>query len=120
MLITFTKILVFDMKNTTWRHFPKVVLSTLRLFMKYNQEFHPVVVRQVHIVNCTSLLNLVLNILKPMMSAQVASYIHTHLPDSETIFKFIPKDILPEEYGGTGDSIESTRDIWVKYLDSYR
>lgn len=111
---------IFDMSNTSLRQVTKVVLSTVRLFMKYNQEAHPVTVRQVHIVNCNSMLNLVLSIIKPMLKAEVAAYIHTHLPNSDTLFEFIPREVVPEEYGGTAGPIENIRTIWLKYLESYR
>lgn len=111
---------IFDMTNTSWRHLMKVVLSTCRLFMRYNQEAHPVTVRQVHIVNCNGIINAVLSILKPMLKAEVAAYIHTHLPNSETLFNFIPREVLPEEYGGTAGSIESVRSVMMNYVDNYR
>lgn len=111
---------VFDMANTSWRHLTKIVLSTVRLFMKYNQEAHPVTVRQVHIVNCNGILNAVLATIKPMLKAEVAAYIHTHLPDSDTLFEFIPRNVVPVEYGGTAGSIENIRTIWLNYLESYR
>lgn len=111
---------IFDMTNTSWRHLMKVVLSSVRLFMKYNQEAHPVTVRQVHIVNCNGIINTVLSIIKPMLKAEVAAYIHTHLPDSETLYNFIPKNVLPEEYGGTAGPIETIRAVMMRYVDAYR
>jgi uncharacterized protein (DUF2267 family) len=111
---------IFDMSHTSWRHVTKVVLSTMRLFMKYNQEAHPVTVRQVHIVNCNSMLNTVLAVLKPMMKAEVAAYIHTHLPNSETLFDFVPREVIPAEYGGKAGPIEEIRKFTLEYLESYR
>lgn len=111
---------IFDMSNTSWRHVTKIVLSSIRLFMKYNQEAHPVTVRQLHIVNCNSLLNSILAVLKPMMKAEVAAYIHTHLPNSETLFDFVPREVIPEEYGGKAGPIQAMRDYHLKFLESYR
>ncbi|CRL03400.1 CLUMA_CG016526, isoform A [Clunio marinus] len=111
---------IFDMTNITFKHFTKIVLSTLRLFMKYSQEAHPVIVRQVHIVNCSSLINKVMMVIKPFLKAEVAERIQTHLPESETLFKYIPKEILPKEYGGLAGPINNIRNFWMSYLDSFR
>jgi len=111
---------VFDMNNINIRHFTKVVFSTLRLYMQYSQNCHPVRVHQVHIINCSSLLNRVMMLLKPFLKAEVAERIHTHLPNSETLFKYIPKDILPDEYNGSAGSIENLRQYWLEFLGPYR
>ena len=111
---------IFDMTNVTFRHLTKIVLSTMRLFMKYSQESHPVIVQQIHIVNCGSLLNRLMMILKPFLKTEVAERIQTHLPNSNTLFKFIPREVLPKEYGGTSGSIEDIRKVWLEYLDNHR
>lgn len=111
---------IFDMNNVTLRHLTKVVFQTMRLFMKYSQEAHPVVVRQIHVVNCSSLLNRIMLLVKPFLKAEVAERIQTHLPGSKTIFKYVSKEILPKEYGGTAGSIETTRQIWLQNLENHR
>lgn len=111
---------VYDMTNITLRHFTKVVFSTLKLFMKYSQEAHPVVVRQIHIVNCTSLLNRVMMVIKPFLNREVAERIQTHLPGSDTLYKYIPKDILPKEYGGSCGPIDKIKNYWLERLEIHR
>lgn len=111
---------IFDMNNVTLRHLTKVVFRTLGLFMKYSQEAHPVVVKQIHIVNCGSMLNRVMLLVKPFLKAENAEKIQTHLPNSKTLFNYVPKDILPKEYGGTGGSIEATSEIRLQVLENYR
>lgn len=111
---------IFDMTNITLRHFTKIVFSTLRLFMKYSQEAHPVVVQQIHIVNCSSLVNRVMMVIKPFLKAEVAERIQTHLPDSESLFKYVPKEVLPKEYGGHCGSIETVRSYWLENLMNHR
>lgn len=111
---------IFDMTNVTLRHFTKINFQTLRLFMKYSQEAHPVVVRQIHIVNCGSLLNRVMMIIKPFLKTEVAERIQTHLPGANSLFKYISKDVLPKEYGGTAGSVETTRKVWLGHLENQR
>lgn len=111
---------VFDMTNITLRHFTRIVFSTMRLFLKYSQDAHPVHVQQVHIVNCSSLASRVMSIIKPFLNPENADRIQLHLPNSETLFNYIPRDILPKEYGGTAGSMESLRPYWLEYLETHR
>jgi len=111
---------IFDMTNITLRHFTKVVFSTVRLFMKYCQETHPVTIKQIHIVNCNSIINRAMIIVKPFLRADVAERIQTHLPDSDTLYKYVPKEILPKEYGGYCGSIDNIWEYSIGVLDSRR
>lgn len=111
---------IFDMTNITLRHFTKLVLSTLRLFMKYSQETHPVTIKQIHIINCSSIVNRVMTVIKPFVNAEVAERIQTHLPDSDTLYKYVPREILPKEYGGYCGSIDEIRKYWIEVLNNQR
>lgn len=46
--------------------------------------------------------------------------LHFHKPDSDTLYKFIPKDLLPAEYGGKSGEIKEIKSNFVKLFDSYR
>lgn len=55
-------------------------------------------VRQLHVINCNSLLNKALALVKPFLRAEVAERIHFHTPDSDTLYKHVPKEILPKVF----------------------
>lgn len=40
------------------------------------------------------------------MRKEVQNALKFHLPESETLFEYIPKEMVPSEYGGTGVSID--------------
>ncbi|KAG5680464.1 hypothetical protein PVAND_009972 [Polypedilum vanderplanki] len=107
---------IFDMKGLSIWHLFKINFATLKLYFKYVQEAHPVRVQQCHIVNCTPLLSRVMSLVRPLLKPEVAARLQFHSPNSDTIFKFIPRDILPEEYGGTAGSIVDMKEHWFKKL----
>lgn len=107
---------IFDMKGATVWHILKVTLSTLRLYFKYVQEAHPVRVQQIHVYNCTPLINRVMSLIKPLLKPDVAARFQFHSPGSDTIYQFIPKEILPEEYGGDAGPIQTAKDYWTKLI----
>lgn len=102
------------MKGVTLWHVLKVSLSTMRLYFKYVQEAHPVRVQQIHIYNCTPLINRIMSLIKPCLKPEVAARFQFHTPGSDTIFKFIPREVLPEEYGGDAGPLKAMKDYWME------
>lgn len=105
---------IFDMKGISVWHLLKVTLSTLRLYFKYAQEAHPVRVQQIHVYNCTSVINKIMSLIKPLLKPEVAARFQFHTPGSETLYNFIPREMLPEEYGGGAGPIKVLKDSWMK------
>lgn len=77
------------------------------------QEAHPVRAQQIHVYNCTPLINRIMSLIRPLIKPEVAARFQFHTPGSETIFKFIPREILPEEYGGDAGPIQTIADYWM-------
>lgn len=42
------------------------------------------------------------------------------MPNSETLYEYFPKDMLPEEYGGKAGPLQSLRDKWIRILKEKR
>lgn len=70
---------ILDLSGVSIRHLMKVVISTLRMFMKYMQELHCIRFKHIHIINCTSLLPKLLFILKPTMKAEIYNMVRVEL-----------------------------------------
>lgn len=111
---------VFDMAGFGLKHVACVVLSVLRIYMKYTQEAHPVRLRQIHVINCSPYLDRIMTIVRPFMKKEVSRMLHFHKPDSDTLYKFIPKDLLPAEYGGKSGEIKEIKSNFVNLFNSYR
>jgi len=118
--LTDGEIPVFDMTGFSLRHLTKVVLSSLRCYMKYTQEAHPVRLKQIHVINCSPFLDRVLALLKPFIKSEVFKLIHFHAPGSETLYKFVPLEMLPNEYGGKAGSLKVLKKDMVDKLNTYR
>ncbi|XP_028151021.1 alpha-tocopherol transfer protein-like isoform X1 [Diabrotica virgifera virgifera] len=109
---------IFDMKNFTIKHFTKFAFPIMRKQAVYSQEALPIRLKQIHFVNATSFFDKIMLLIRPVLKSEVVKMLHVHLPNSETLFDFIPRDLLPEEYGGTIGSCEDLKKIWrTKMLD---
>ncbi|SPP77727.1 blast:Alpha-tocopherol transfer protein [Drosophila guanche] len=111
---------IFDMAGYTLRHLTKTVLSSLRVYMKFVQEAHPVRLKEVHVLNCPSYLDKVLTVVKPFIKSEVFKLIHFHLPNAETPFKHFPRSMLPEEYGGQAGKMSELKQQWMQLLKEQR
>lgn len=68
------------------------------------QEAYPVKVKEVHIVNATPLVDTVVSWVKPFIKEKLRKRVHCHT-SLESLYEFVPKDVLPEEYGGTAGTL---------------
>ncbi|XP_055374812.1 alpha-tocopherol transfer protein-like [Condylostylus longicornis] len=111
---------IFDMAGFSLKHLTRVVMSSLRVYMKFTQEAHPVRLKEIHVINCPSYLDKVLMIVKPFIKSEVFKLVKFHIPDSDTFYKYVPKEMLPNEYGGVAGDIKSIKEKWIALLKDYR
>jgi len=65
------------------------------------QEAYPVKVKEVHVLNVSPLVDTIYNIVKPFVKEKIRNRVYFHADGYESLYKYVPKDVLPEEYGGT-------------------
>jgi CRAL/TRIO domain len=114
------EITIFDMDKYSIWHLMKTSLSTMKLYFKYTQEAFPVRIKQVHIVNCTPLINNIMKLAKPFLSEAVAKHLQFHPPGSEALFDFVPRDVLPYEFGGTYGPMSDIKTYWMNKFSERR
>jgi hypothetical protein len=88
--------------------------------MKFTQEGFPVRLKEIHLINVSPILSKLLTILRPFMKAQVRNMLNYHLPETETFFDHIDRDLMPLEYGGKAGSIEEIKMNFIKEIESKR
>lgn len=80
----------------------------------------PVRLLKTHLINTSSIAEKFLAITMPFVNKKVADNLKIHAEGTETIFDFIPRDMLPIECGGNGESLETTRKIILDAVDAQR
>ncbi|KAG6441572.1 hypothetical protein O3G_MSEX001919 [Manduca sexta] len=111
---------IFDSANVTLKFISKINLSALRKYMIYTQEAMPIRLKQVHVINAPSYIGKLHAICKPFLKTEVAKLIKFHEPNSDTLYKDIPQEILPNEYGGKAGPVEQIKREWIKKMESKR
>ncbi|XP_045468130.1 alpha-tocopherol transfer protein-like isoform X2 [Harmonia axyridis] len=112
-------IYILDASVLTAGHFARAANPILaKKFLVCVQEAYPVKVKEVHIVNATPLVDTVVSWVKPFVKEKLRKRIHCHT-SLETLYPFVPKDILPEEYGGMAGTLAEYNEQWIKKLEEY-
>ncbi|KAL4717047.1 hypothetical protein ACJJTC_016934 [Scirpophaga incertulas] len=111
---------IFDSANVSLKFIGKVNLSVLRKYMLYTQEAIPIRLKQVHVINAPAYIGKLHAICKPFLKTEVAKLIKFHEPNSTTLYKDIPQEILPVEYGGKAGTIEEIKRYWIKRIEAKR
>lgn len=108
---------ICDLKGYSFRHMLKAIrcLPTLTGYMKYTQEALPSDLIQNHFINCSGVIHRLLSIMKPFMKKEVIDTIKMH-ENIETLYDYIPRELLPDEYGGTAGNLSDLREEWEKKL----
>jgi hypothetical protein len=114
------EIVVFDPRGLSARHLARMGLSSLRCFIRYMVDAHPLRIKQVHVVNSNSLLDKLMMMMRPFLGARAVKTIHFHLPQSTTLYEYVPRELLPEEFGGINGSIKTLRQYWIKRTEAHR
>ncbi|XP_018784492.1 PREDICTED: alpha-tocopherol transfer protein-like [Bactrocera latifrons] len=72
-----------------------------------------------HFININSSCEKFLNIARNLMSDKIKKRFHVH-SNYESLYKHIPKECLPAEYGGSNGTLDDGINEWEKKLLSYK
>ncbi|PZC74015.1 hypothetical protein B5X24_HaOG208446 [Helicoverpa armigera] len=109
---------ILDASIVAPSHLGKISPSALKKFFICVQEAYPIKLKEVHVVNATPLIDALFNIIKPFLKEKMRKRIHFH-SSFTALHEYVPKELLPEEYGGTGCSLDEINNAWVKKLEEY-
>ncbi|XP_039763229.1 uncharacterized protein LOC120636037 [Pararge aegeria] len=110
---------VIDLAGTRWTHFTQTPIRQLKNLIQANQDAMPIRIKSVHFLNAPLVFSTFFNICKRFLSEKTKSRIMVHSKSNEALHQFVPKEILPQEYGGTGDSIQQSIAYWKEKVRKY-
>ncbi|XP_050353393.1 alpha-tocopherol transfer protein-like [Nymphalis io] len=111
-------IYILDASVVTPSHLAKISPSSIKKFLICVQEAYPVKLKQVHVVHTSPVIEALINFIKPFLKDKIKNRIFVH-SDISTLHEHVPKDMLPEEYGGNGCSLDEVNEAWMKKLQDY-
>ncbi|CAH1118415.1 unnamed protein product [Phaedon cochleariae] len=97
-------IIILDLKGIVFGHFLKLGVVVMKKFLYYLQEGMPIRLKSLQFFNIVPFMDKILAMMKPFMKKELIDSLVLH-NDVSTVFKYIPIDILPQEYGGSCESL---------------
>ncbi|XP_045454101.1 alpha-tocopherol transfer protein-like [Melitaea cinxia] len=112
-------IYILDASVATPNHFAKFTPTLVKKFLVCVQEAYPVKLKQVHVINISPIVDKIVNFVKPFLKEKIRDRIFIH-SDVNELYKYVPQEMLPTEYGGKAGSMNDLHDAWVKKLEEYK
>ncbi|XP_073969356.1 retinol-binding protein pinta-like isoform X2 [Rhodnius prolixus] len=109
---------IFDMDGVSYGHARQLTTSMIRKAVHSWQDCYPVRVKGLHFINSPVYINVVLNIFRRFMRQKMRSRVHVHGYDRKSLHNIVPKELLPEEYGGSNGKLQHLIDFWKKEVSS--
>lgn len=113
---------ILDAAVATPAHFAKFTPALVKKLLTCVQEAYPVKLKEVHVVNVSPLVDTIINFVKPFLKEKIRNRIFMH-SNLDTLYDHVPKDILPEEYGGKAGPIQKLHgnfDIFKIFMQLHR
>ncbi|XP_063917250.1 clavesin-1-like [Zophobas morio] len=108
------------MNGFSFWHLFKLNIRILRHALRHLQKSAPVKIKGVHVMNALPLTDKIKALLKPFLNNELYNSIYYHSSNSDTLYKFVPKECLPEDFGGELPSIKILNEESVQnLLDNY-
>ncbi|CRL02024.1 CLUMA_CG015172, isoform A [Clunio marinus] len=119
-------IFLFDMKGARLGHVFRPSFSSLRKIMKLVQDSCPFRIVNIHVLNTTTIVDVIMAMLKPLIRSNLLERVIFHpvnLDYNKFYEEWIPKSCLPSDYGGDLPTIEemhnSQRDSLLEMRDYF-
>ncbi|CAH1982463.1 unnamed protein product [Acanthoscelides obtectus] len=107
--------ILFDMQGIVFGHFLKLSVVIMKKLLYYLQEGMPIRLKSLQYFNIPSFMDKILALMKPFMKKELYDSIQIHTT-MESLYAQVPKDILPQEYGGSCESLKNLHDKFLKLM----
>ncbi|KAG6449789.1 hypothetical protein O3G_MSEX006233 [Manduca sexta] len=97
----------------------KLSATIIKKFMICVQEAYPIKLKEIHIINTSPIVERFVNFVKPFLKEKIRKRIFIH-KEVKDLYKYIPREMLPEDYGGDCSTMEALHEQWTMKLQEYR
>ncbi|CAH1711992.1 alpha-tocopherol transfer protein-like [Aphis gossypii] len=124
-------IIIYDMKGFSLSHVGRLGINMMKKYVYFLQDGLPARLKAIHTINTAPFIDMITSMTKPFMKKELSEKLYYHsTADPESIFEYIPKEIMPIEIGGSGqplknindDTFERVKDMrkWFLEEENYR
>ncbi|XP_034828446.1 alpha-tocopherol transfer protein-like [Maniola hyperantus] len=103
---------LIDVEGLTMAHILQITPSIVMKMGKQHEDAAPLRMKEAHFVNSPVAFVKIINLLKSMLNEKNRNRIFVHGKNFDDLYQFIPKSLLPAEYGGDNGRIREITDAW--------
>ncbi|KAF2902369.1 hypothetical protein ILUMI_03815 [Ignelater luminosus] len=108
-------IIILDSSGVTWGHLVKFGIFQSRKLVTYVQDAFPVRLKGIQVINANPIVDKIFFLAKMFMKKELYEMTHIH-SDFESFYKYLPKTVLPKDFGGEEDTIQELHATMVETL----
>lgn len=110
---------ILDLEGVTMAHFMQMTPVTMKKMVVLGQDASPMRMKGTHYLNTPPGFETVFNAIKALLNEKNRSRLYVHNKNYDELYKFIPKEVLPAEYGGTAGTVEEITEHWRNKVKEY-
>ncbi|XP_050675547.1 clavesin-2-like [Leptidea sinapis] len=110
---------VVDLLGSGLSHYTQLSLSQIRKMISISQDAAPMRMKGVHYLNNPYFFETFYRFVRNFMSEKNRKRIHVHSKNYEELYKHVPKESLPVEYGGSSGTVREIIDYWKIKMREY-
>ncbi|XP_069698824.1 retinol-binding protein pinta-like isoform X2 [Periplaneta americana] len=114
-----SNIIIIDMKNYTLGHVGKINISHILKSVTWSLKGCSFRVRKIHIINMPKYAEYLLELVKTTLPKKQSDKIIIHGNGLSKLHKEVPKNLLPDEYGGSAGPLEAYWAAWKQKAETY-
>ncbi|KAI4454616.1 alpha-tocopherol transfer protein-related [Holotrichia oblita] len=99
-------VILGDLSGISFGHITKLTPTQLSKFFFYLQEALPIRLKGFLLINIPSFIDKLMALIKPFMKNDLLNCLELYNNNFDGLYKTIPKDCLPNEYGGEAGTID--------------
>nr|CAH7748959.1 unnamed protein product [Callosobruchus chinensis] len=107
--------IVLDMQGVVFGHFLKLSVVVMKKLLYYLQDGMPIRLKSLQYFNIPPFMDKILALMKPFMKKELYDAIQIHTT-MESLYAQVPRDVLPQDYGGSSESLKSLHDKFLKLM----
>ncbi|XP_043272931.1 retinol-binding protein pinta-like isoform X2 [Venturia canescens] len=111
--------IVLDLTGSRLEHASQFTPSVIKKAVTCFQNAYPMKTKSLHFINAPPTFDAIFVIFKTFMSEKLRRRIMVHNNPND-LYKYIPKSVLPSDYGGEGPSIEAMTKDWKNKVTDRR
>ncbi|KAK4010343.1 hypothetical protein OUZ56_019489 [Daphnia magna] len=112
-------VILVDMTDFSMGHITGTPMAAMKKLMPCWEEASPIRPKSMNYIHTSTLFNFINNLISSLMKEKMRQRVHFH-GDMESLYKEVPKSVLPIEYGGDNMSLDEITGYWKKKCEDRR